>query len=179
MKTTAVDMQKYFEPLIGQQPKRARLGFGTFVTFDFGQRHLQNGKFHYAWQLWIQQCDWYLQRRASGTLLNSESNRSLLERGVRSLETKRLESVSHVADRAETKFMFSEDIVFACKAYNDSEGEDCWALYMPDRHVLLADSRGRLRCIRSAVPERRSNGGNTQHNGELASRTSGRKYRLE
>lgn len=150
-KTNTLDIDRYFDPLFGQNPKRARLGYGSFLTFDFGQRLLHNHRYQFEYQLWIQNVDWRLLHNGK-EIANSESKQGIMQVAVRSLESKSLQGVRH-KDR-ETHFIFSGNVDLACKGYSDSaDDEYCWSLYMPGTHVLLADAAGRLHDVRSDVLE--------------------------
>ena len=153
MKASCSDIEMYFQPLIGQSPKRARLGYGSFLTFDFGRAFKQNRKFQYEWHLWVQYADWQLTSKGR-QIANSDAKRSLIQAAVARLETRALQKVAHEPRNRETRFVFSAEIELVCRAYADSrEDERCWALYMPDLHVLLADSSGHLHYLRSDVPK--------------------------
>src|SRR4051812_1470089 len=153
MKAPVSEIDKYFAPLFGHHPKRARLGHGSFLTFDFGRAIKQNRRFQYEWHLWIQQVDWHLMWKTQ-PIAHSESKRPVIQAAVERLETRMLEKVLHDARARETRFVFSGNAELVCKAYADSaEDEHCWSLYMPDVQVLLADSAGQLHYLRSDVPE--------------------------
>lgn len=144
---------EYFEPLFGQNPKRARVGHGSFLTLDFGSASRQHHRLWYEWQLWIQHVDWRLMWKKH-EIAHSESKRQVMQVALNRLAEKALTKVAHRSEARETRFSFSGGVELVCKAYADSaRDEDCWALYTPNKHVLLADNAGRLRYIRSDVPD--------------------------
>jgi hypothetical protein len=156
MKASPSDIDRYFGPVLGQHPKRSRLGHGSFLTFDFGQAFKQNHRFQYEWHLWIQHVDWQLLRKRQ-QIANSESKRQVIQTAIARLETKVLKQVIHDPRARETRFVFSgdsSDAELICKAYSDARDDEySWALYTPDMHVLLADNVGQLHYIRSDVSE--------------------------
>lgn len=157
MPQTQLQLIEKFKPLLGQRPKRARVGYGSFLTLDFGQASRKDHRLWYEWQIWIQQTDWQLLREKPNSLVvtDSEAKRGPMQAAIARLETKTLERVDHRVEGPETRFVFSGGVELVCKPYADgTEREDCWALYTPDAYVLKADSGGRLRYFRSDIPER-------------------------
>jgi|SRR6185312_3517116 len=153
MKSSQVEIERHFAGLFGQHPKRARLGYGSFLTLDFGRSSKQHHRITYEWQLWIQHANWQLIWKGQ-QIASSETNRQVAEAAVRRLETRMLEKVVHHSDDKKTRFGFSGDVDLVCSAYPDSnEDEYCWSLYTPDAHVLLADHLGNLHYRRSDVAE--------------------------
>lgn len=153
MAKPSIEPGEYFKSLLGQRPKRARVGHGSFLTFDFGHASKKDHKLRYDWHLWIQNSDWRLVETTRGiAIAESESKRGPMQAAVEGLEKRTLDKVVH--ELPETVFVFSGSVELICKPYSDAaEDEDCWALYTPDGHVLLADRLGRLRYVRSHVPE--------------------------
>jgi hypothetical protein len=138
------NINKHFEAFLGQHPKRARVGYGSFLTFDFGQASKQHHRLHYEWHLWIQYVDWQLTWQKQ-QIADSESKRHLMQAAVERLESKTLKKVMHHPSDRTTSFIFSGDVELKCQAYSDSAADEhCWSLYTPDMHVLFADRSGKL-----------------------------------
>ena len=153
MKAFPSDIGKFFGPLIGQHPKRARPGHGSFLMLDVGRPFKQNRRLQYEWHLWIRDADWQLTWTGQ-PIASSESKRQVIQAAVGRLGAKALEKVARDQAARETRFIFSNGTQLTCKAYSDSrEDEHCWLLYMPDAHVLIADGSGELYYLRSDVPE--------------------------
>jgi hypothetical protein len=131
-----------FQPLIGKRPWRAKLGLGSFLTFEFGQR-VRYGKFwHGTWHLWIYTCTWRLDGPC-GLLIQSESPRALIERVVSRLTGRRLTAVE-IGSRARwTRFEFEDKFVLKCMPFDQEEETrqdpaDYWMFFMPLHMVLTA-----------------------------------------
>ncbi len=153
MRTPNAELKRYFTPLFGKSPRRARLGYGSFVTFDFGQASRQNHRLRYEWHLWIQYVEWQLTWK-NKKIADSESMRRLMQAAVERLETRELSKVLHDPRTRVTRFLFSEDAELRCKGYSDaSVDEDCWSLYTPDAHILFADHTGKLQYVRSDLAD--------------------------
>lgn len=166
MKAVRLNINEYFKPLFGQCPKRARLGYGSFLTFDFGPASRQKHRLRYEWHLWIQYVAWQLTWK-NQKIADSESARHLMQAAVERLETRALSKVMHDPRTRVTRFIFSEGVELRCKGYADATAdENCWSLYMPDAHALFADHAGRLQYVRSDRAERLASVGTGQ--GSLA-----------
>jgi len=49
-----------FRPLIGQKAWGASVGYGSFVTIEFGRKRLYHGHYHGEWHVWLYLCEWKL-----------------------------------------------------------------------------------------------------------------------
>jgi len=131
------------QPLLGQKPWRARLGVGSFLTFDFGRKVKKENHWYGEWHLWIQQCEWSL-GNGKREIVNSDSPRNLIELAVRNLEKHVLTKVDFSPTQSRTEFTFSGNIHLRCGPYAAGSGMDTlrhselWMLFMPNSQVLSA-----------------------------------------
>lgn len=148
MKTIAIDVGQYFKPIKGQRPWRARLGHGSFLTFDFGKRIKWGAHWRGEWHLWIYQANWSLWH-GERKLADSGSERRIIDLAVRRLEgngeVNKLASVNFDPVSSVTEFIFGQfRLVVSPADYLDDpdERDEYWLLFMPDGEVLTAGPAG-------------------------------------
>jgi hypothetical protein len=148
-----------FQPVIGKKPWRASLGFGSFLTFEFGQRVRQGEFLHGAWHLWIYMSSWCL-RGPHGMLATSDSPRDLIGRVVTRLANHPLTAVE-IKQRARfTTFEFGRLFIlnvmpFSMEEETSIDPADYWMFFMP-RHVLSVRPRCDISIERSDRPRSRT-----------------------
>ncbi|MGH9530123.1 MAG: hypothetical protein ACRD2S_09430, partial [Terriglobales bacterium] len=78
-----------FEPLIGQGTWGSSLGYGSFITIEFGPKRLFNRHYHGEWHLWLYLCEW---RLTSGgrVLAHSESKRHIMQVAIDNINGEQL-----------------------------------------------------------------------------------------
>jgi hypothetical protein len=135
---------QYFSPVKGQRPWRARLGVGSFLTFEFGPRIRANGHEHGAWHLWIYMSKWALTHR-DRELVNSDSDRHAISVAVRRLEGVDFTGMKFDSKNSTTAFLFGDfRLVVTPADYLDSpdERDEYWLFFMPDNEVLTVGPGG-------------------------------------
>lgn len=134
-----------FRPLIGQKPWQVRLGWGSFITMEFGKRSRdswmahgeQHSAVHGQWHLWIYQCDWKLTKNRR-LVVSSDDPRDRIRLALGTLEGRTLESVHLFGDDFHTDFLFRGGLRLRTTGYEDGrEDEERWLLYTPDHKVLI------------------------------------------
>jgi hypothetical protein len=149
-----------FQPVIGKKPYRASLGFGSFLTFEFGQR-VRHGEFlHGTWHLWIYMSSWRL-RGPHGLLMTSDSPRELIGRVVTRLAAHPLTAVKIESRARSTSFKFGERFCltvrrFSMEEENHRDPADYWMFVMPGHKVLSARPRFGISMDRSDRPQSRT-----------------------
>jgi len=135
-KSSVDEIVRCFEPIVGKRPWRARLGWGSFLTFEFGlPKKKVQGHWHGVWHLWIYMCDWDL--AVNRHALNSEDSRTKIDRFVRVLEQKPLTGIK--VDGPVTSFQFGGHTTLRCQPMADGDLDSdspYWMLFMPDEKVL-------------------------------------------
>ena len=136
-------IQEAFKPLVGKKSWRVRLGWGSFITFDFGPTIKKNDHRFGEWHLWIYQCEWRLKSRHK-TIVTSDSTRHAIRLAVRKLERFAFVGVYINPRNLETRFTFSHDFKLICippsNLAPDEKPDHCeyWMFFMPGNQVLLA-----------------------------------------
>lgn len=143
-----------FAPLIGRKPWRSSLGWGSFLTFEFGQRVKRGGFWHGSWHLWIYMCSWHLED-GNQLIVSSNSNRDLISRSVAKLATHPFRDVKVEQRARRTRFDFGPSMHLTCapfdrlKEANRVDPAECWMLFMPRSLVLMARPGSRISIQRS------------------------------
>ena len=145
MKMRSSELTKILKPVVGQLPWRVRLGWGSFVTFDFGPKVKKDNHTFGSWHLWIYQCEWQLVLRDQ-SLAHSESKRPIMDVAVRRLERQPFEGCSVSEDQTKTTFEFGGDFQLICTRYSDfkpgvDDGE-YWMFFLPDKRVVSVGPAG-------------------------------------
>jgi hypothetical protein len=126
-----INIHEHLKPILGMRPWRARLGWGSFLSFDFGEKVRRDNHLFGAWRLWIQYCDWQL-AKGERIIVDSESARHLMQNAVRNLEKYPLSDVETQPDSDKTVFLFGTDLRLVCTPYSDQDpDEDIWTLFSP------------------------------------------------
>ena len=136
------EIKNLFEPLIGQKAWGASLGWGSFVTIEFGSKRLFHGHYHGEWHLWLYMCEWKL--NSNGRLLaDSESKKKVMQVAIENLNGTELTGLSFNSQDRTTEFTFNRTLHLGCKPYPDSSPkEECWVLFLPNRQVASLREAG-------------------------------------
>lgn len=138
-----------FAGVVGKRAWLVRKGYGSFLTMEFGEPHLQvreakpealarglrrpnvtvRGELH----LWIYCCDWTI-TEGGAQLAHSESEDSEIERTAHLLNGLTLLAVSVDPETAHARFRFELDTELATAPMGPED--ECWMLYMPDQQVF-------------------------------------------
>jgi hypothetical protein len=140
-------------PLIGQKAWGASVGWGSFVTIEFGRKRLYNRHYHGDWHLWLYQCEWDLS--SSGrSLAHSESKKKVMQLAIDNLNGAELKGFSFDSQRMITGFSFDHNLHLSCKPYPDAvPDEECWILFTPDRQAASLRESGLKFEPKDHVPE--------------------------
>jgi hypothetical protein len=141
VRTTRSAAFRCFEPILGERPWRAALGFGSFLTFEFGDRVKTGGFLHGTRHLWIYMSSWRLESPDGRWLATSESSRKLISRAVSKLAAHPLTAVE-IKPRARcTTFEFGRRFFLKVTPFSQEEETskdpaEYWLFFMP-RHMVL------------------------------------------
>jgi len=154
VRVTSSTARRCFDPLIGKRPWRASVGWGSFITFEFGQR-VKHGRFwHGSWHLWLYMCSWRLSG-PTGPLATSDSPRAVIDRAVTRLAGYRLTDVEIQGRARRTTFSFGQQFALRCSPFSQDEESnnidpgDYWMLFMPRNLILAARPGSRISIQRS------------------------------
>ena len=132
-----LEIQAIIKPLLGKKAWGVFLGFGSFITLQFGSSvplermpKLPHGE----WHLWITYCAWRLEEK-DVFLAGCEDPRPELEQAVQHMEGLPLCSVLITAPAMETVLTFGDGVVLRLFPVHSIEAES-WKLYTPDGKVL-------------------------------------------
>jgi len=153
MKATATDIRQYFESLLQTRPWKARLGVGSFLTFEFGRRIKNHGHVHGEWHLWIYLSSWAL-LHGDRQLADSDSDRRVISVSIRRLEDVPLSNVQFDHKSFRTTFVFDDfRLVVSPPDYLDGtdKRDHYWLLFMPNSEVLTVGPVG-FQVERSEAP---------------------------
>jgi hypothetical protein len=144
MKAVEVELEKYLDEIKGRPAWRVRLGYGGFLTFDFGTRLTVGRHYRGSWHLWIYQANWSL-RNGDRELANLDSPRQKISLAVERLEKVALRAVQFDPHTSVTTFQFGSFQLLVKPAdyleEPDSQ-DDYWRLYLPDNNVLRVGPGG-------------------------------------
>jgi hypothetical protein len=134
-----------FQTLIGLTPWNVSLGYGSFLTMEFGEEVVQEfrGKSHThgEWHLWLRGCAWRIQSE-NRIVIASADERDVVARAINRLKLGALEKVD-INRMFDLLLVFSagfELLTFTNNRYRDEQ----WELFKPDGLVLIASAGGTL-----------------------------------
>ena len=144
MKAAAVDIRQYFQPVLGTRPWKAKLGVGSFLTFEFGQRVKANGHVHGQWHLWVYLSNWKL-FHGDRQLVDSDTDRKLIAISIRRLEGTNLTDIEFDSRTQTTTFLFDDfRLVVSPADYLNApdERDHFWMFFVPNNEVLAVGPAG-------------------------------------
>jgi hypothetical protein len=124
-------------PLIRQKPWGVSLGFGSFITLEFGQPippSKEDKKTHGEWHLWVYMCAWRLEKN-NKFIAGSGADRSELAKVVQMMEGMSIDSIEILPVAGDTIIYFEEELVLRIFSIYSSE-DKLWMLFAPDGNVL-------------------------------------------
>jgi hypothetical protein len=128
-------IEALFRPLIGQKAWGASVGYGSFVTAEFGRKRLYHGHYHGEWHLWLYLCEWNLHSKVR-KLADSESKKRVMQLAVANLNGATLTDLTFDPQSMATSLTFDHDLHLRCKPFDDPvPDEEYWMLFMPDGNV--------------------------------------------
>lgn len=144
MKNVATEVRQYFQSFLHTRPWKARLGVGSFLTFEFGRRIKDHGHVRGEWHLWVYQSSWVLHHEHR-KLSDSDSDRRVISASIRRLEDVALSDVQFEREQSRTTFVF-DDFRLAVSPANYLDDPDkrdhYWLLFMPNNEVLTTGPGG-------------------------------------
>ena len=145
-------VQEILAPLFGKYCWQAQKGYGSFLTFEFGNPHVDtrernqtnNGikekirrtAVHGDWHLWIYLCDWSIISQGA-VLATSSSTARLIKRAMYRLDGQILEQAEIQPD-CRTSFIFELDDRLETTPNRNGYGPDSelWHLYQHSGNVF-------------------------------------------
>jgi len=135
------EIKAIVSPILGKSAWDASLGFGSFITVEFGLpiKPTENAKYlRGEWHLWVKHAFWRLEEN-NRVLVGSEDDRKTLGEKLKAINGLNLEVFDINPVTYETVFLFGGRVKLSVipTSYLQNEYE-YWTLYTPQRKVLLA-----------------------------------------
>lgn len=165
-----MQFEKIFRRLYGKPCWGVKPGYGSFLTFEFGEPHLEIREpiavaknvpadlredmerrrvyVHGEWHLWIYCCDW--QVFCGPKCIGDSSSSANIRRAAEFLDGQALTSFSISLPNVNCTFEFDLGGTLSTRSY-DKDSEQ-WMLYEPLHTVLTVRADGRYKHMRSDVP---------------------------
>lgn len=148
-------IEEAFGQIYGKPCWNVKQGFGSFLTFEFGNPHLEIREpdpnphtvspklrwlhsrrrvtIHGDWYLWIYCCRWKLWE-GKKLICHSESTRRIIEKALRNLDGQALQTVRVNPKNSLSEFGFDLGGRLETKRFNRKSEQ--WLLYEPNGKVL-------------------------------------------
>ena len=141
--TKKAEFDKVIGNLVGEKAWKVQLGYGSFLTFDFGNLlpevpnvSIEQGE----WHLWVYLCSWRIEEEGS-FLVGCEDKRSKIAEDIKKIENKTLISFDVSFPTLDATLEFENGIVLKTFSVisEDNDGHGIhWMLFQPSRKVLVA-----------------------------------------
>ncbi len=139
-------LAEHVASLVGLPVWNPRQGYGSFLTFEFGDARLDaSGRPHRgSWHLWIQMAAWRIED-GSAMLAGCEDTPELIADALAVIDGRELTSVTTAGPALDTVFSFSDvhlrTFALTSRA-SEEESLDSWWLFRPDGLVLAVTTGG-------------------------------------
>lgn len=134
----------YFSQLVGKKARNVQLGYGSFITIDFGKDLLVEVKTKKGidtfnrgeWHLWVYMAAWRLDQ-GDRVLIGAGDDREEIAKELTTLEGKQFVRAIILNTSFDTVLEFQDDVKLNLFSFKTKES-DQWMLFMPDRKVFTA-----------------------------------------
>jgi hypothetical protein len=133
-----------FNNIIGKSARNVKLGYGSFVTIDFGNDietviDTKKGKrtsVRGEWHLWLYMCAWRIDKD-NEPLIGNEDEKEIISKELEKVEGKKLLEFNLINNAFDMKLKFSDSIDINLFSNNVKDSKQ-WMLFTPDDYVLVA-----------------------------------------
>ena len=133
-----------FNQFIGEKARNVKLGYGSFVTMDFGKDLILKEKVkgkestynQGEWHLWIYMAAWRLDQ-GDTPIIGAADNREIIQEGLNILNGNELKKISILNDSFDVLIEFQNDLNLLLFSFGVKEYEQ-WMLFTPERKVFTA-----------------------------------------
>lgn len=144
MKNNKDILRASFDSLIGLKMRNLKLGYGSFLTMDFGKtiktklktkkgiRTSERGE----WHLWVYVCSWRI-NRAKTPFIGSSDSREIIESKLNEMGDQKLIKYKFLNSSLDVIIHFDNKFSLTIFNTNTQENEH-WLLFTPNRYVLAA-----------------------------------------
>jgi hypothetical protein len=135
------EITKLARSLMHQAPWRVGLGWGSFLTFEFGTPIAEGGATHGEWHLWLRMCNWRIETSTEIICCSGDDPGHIRSR----IDNCSWGSVQQVVVREPSLDL---NIAFGSghtvrTFISSSTEDDQWMLFAPDKMVFTAHGGGR------------------------------------
>ncbi|MCD6050827.1 MAG: hypothetical protein K0Q55_2230 [Verrucomicrobia bacterium] len=146
--------------IVGKAPWAVAKGHGSFLTFDFGARHVDNSGAFGEYHLWIYMCHWRITNDGN-ELAHNESATDVISNACTFLQDKELLAVKYGltvrndGTRSTSRFEFADRVVLETVSYEERQSDEAnWMLidrssgwkctaFLYDATLAISDANGR------------------------------------
>lgn len=131
------------KPLEGHVVSRIKLGYGSFITIDFGKnrvlkyatKHGIKQRERGEWRIWIYMCAWRIDKNQK-PFLGSEDDfsREVFQEKLSEIKGKKLLSFDILNTAFDSQIKFESD--FAINLFSFGTQKEQWILFRPEKKVL-------------------------------------------
>lgn len=140
------EIYKITNQLINLRPWKVELGYGSFVTFEFGKLLSNRRSPRSEWLLWIYMAPWEI-RKDSKLLVSSQEKREQIISHLGMFQERKLERIT-IKNNFSTEFSYEGNCLFKTLPLlkiMDDDDDINWKLFTPDEMVL---SIGYGKCLK-------------------------------
>jgi len=135
------EIKAIISPILGMKAWDVSLGYGSFVTTEFGSPIKPTDQSKYLrgeWHLWVKHSFWRLEQN-NQVLVASEDNRKELAENLKIINGLQLNTFDINPITFETSLLFGDKVKLLVipTSYLQDEYE-YWTFYTPERKVLIA-----------------------------------------
>lgn len=138
METPREHYKRIKKLLLGKKPEQVKLGHGSFLTIDFGEKTEKSpGKFESEWMIWIYCCQWEILDDSHNISVHCEDSPEDMALVLNQLQNSPLTELKYDPESFEISLGFANG--FSIKLTpNDEYYEDAeyMMIYTPDNGVL-------------------------------------------
>jgi hypothetical protein len=175
-RTRVPTVEEVFEPLIGKWAWQVKRGYGSFLTMEFGNPHLEvrepklvgaDVSAHVRenfrrrrvtvvgdWHLWIQYCDWQVVTANRSISSIETDNPYMVDECLAELDGQILTSARAEGRDPATVFRFDLGGMLQVSPSMDQPEEYLWTLYQRNVRTFALGADGRLHEEKAKLPER-------------------------
>lgn len=129
------EVVNYLKNLINQKVTRAKPGYGSFFTLDFGKDITVLTKkgsswIRGEWSIWVYMAFWEF-KKGNAVVLHSESKREEIAQFIKSLEENVLLNFEIISKKFDLVINFKNDIKLSITANSEEEDNKQWFLFTP------------------------------------------------
>lgn len=136
--------KQLFSEIIGMKMTRSKLGYGSFITMDWGKDKVEEFKtkdgiekqIFGEWHLWIYMCAWRLEQNGD-PIVGAGDERDTLRIKIPLLTGKKLLQVKVVNGSFDIIFDFEESYRLLLFSFTVDDDEQ-WMFFTPNRKVFTA-----------------------------------------